>query len=505
MNQIVVFTSSSILSTARGAEAALEQAAHQFSPRLARGIRIVVETNASHLLARLRSHDVDVLVIDARQETASQTPSSSQVLMSQLFTESSAGDLIGREQTWLIVPPNRWGTELSFQAGVFRLAGILALEQSDQAWRTIWTNLEKTLRRREAGRVALCLAGGGFEGLFFELGVLRALQHFLPEYALQDADIVCGISAGAVIGAFLANGLSASDIMSGMLRGQGTLDRIERSSVFDLNYAELSSRFGRAARSLARRRTTLLQSFFHLAPTGIFAGKRLRSYLQLQLSKPGLTDDFRQLPHGLYIGATDQDTAEHIVFGSPGWDHVPIHQAVRASTALTPIFAPELIDNRYFVDGAFTRTTNVRIAVENGATLVILVDPLVPTHNDQPGHVFEKGGIMVGMQGLKSLIHGRFDRAIHMLRAMYPHVAFHLFQPDGATMRVMAGAPAKIFHRPEVEEIAFRETLRSIRQYRFEALQRDFTRHAIAFTDPQTDLGTIKRDLLDQAAEVQVA
>ena len=112
---------------------------------------------------------------------------------------------------------------------------------------------------------------------------------------------------------------------------------------------------------------------------------------------------------------------------------------------------------------------------------------------------------MVGMQGLKSLIHGRFDRAIHMLRTMYPHVAFHLFQPDGATMRVMAGSPMKFFYRAEIEEIAFRETLRSIRQHRFDSLQRDFTRHSVRFSDPQADLGSIKRDLLDEASIVQVA
>jgi predicted acylesterase/phospholipase RssA len=505
MDQVVYFTSNPTLTTARSAENALAHAAQQLSPLMARGVRFHAENSVPRLLSMLRSHDVDALVIDARQESGPVHASPSLDLMTGLFTEGDIRSPIGREQTWLVVPPDERGTELSFHAGTFRLAGTLALDPTDHAWRVIWQNLDATLRRRKGGRVALCLAGGGFEGLFFELGVLRALQHFLPEYALQDVDILCGISAGSVIGAFLANGLPTSDILRGMLLGEGPLDRIERSDVFDANFAELASRLGLSARSILRGRSTPLQSLFRLAPTGLFAGKRLRAYLETQLNKPGLTDDFRKLRRMLFIGATDQDTAEHIIFGGPGWDHVPIHRAVRASTALTPFFAPEQIDNRYFVDGAFTRTTNVRIAVENGASLVILVDPLVPIYSEQSGYVFDKGGIMVGMQGLKSLIHGRFDRAVHMLRAMYPHVAFHLFQPDGATMRVMAGSPSKLFHRPEVEEIAFRETLRSIRQGRFDSLQRDFARHSIAFADPQTDLGAVKRDLLDEAAEVQVA
>src|SRR5207248_3356097 len=116
------------------------------------------------------------------------------------------------------------------------------------------------------------------------------------------------------------------------------------------------------------------------------------------------------------------------VFGSPGAPNVPIHRAIRASTALAPFYAPEVIDGRYFVDGGFTRTTNMRVAVQEGATLVILVDPLVPISSARPGHVAERGAVYGAMQGLKSLIHGRFDKAVPTLRAMYPHVAFHLFQ-----------------------------------------------------------------------------
>jgi hypothetical protein len=88
------------------------------------------------------------------------------------------------------------------------------------------------------------------------------------------------------------------------------------------------------------------------------------------------------------------------------------------------------------------------------------------------------------MQGLKSLINGRFDKAVPTLRAMYPNVAFHLFQPGEATRRVMAGSPMKYFYREEIAEIAFRETTRDIRAHRFDVLARDFERHGIPFCDP---------------------
>jgi len=50
-------------------------------------------------------------------------------------------------------------------------------------------------------------------------------------------------------------------------------------------------------------------------------------------SDPDRYDDFRLLGPDLYLTATDLDTCERIVFGTAGWDDVPISTAVKASTA----------------------------------------------------------------------------------------------------------------------------------------------------------------------------
>lgn len=42
--------------------------------------------------------------------------------------------------------------------------------------------------------------------------------------------------------------------------------------------------------------------------------------------------------------------------GAPGFDHVPISQAVLASTALPGLFPPVEIDGRFYVDGALKKT-----------------------------------------------------------------------------------------------------------------------------------------------------
>ncbi len=505
METVAYFTSTPTFTGLRTTELALESAARHASPLMARGVRFQIESNVPRLLARLRSRTAQALVIDARHENVPLAESPTLELLRAMFDSTETIGPIAREKTWIVVDPDDRGAQIAFEAGRARVAGCLPAPAEEAGWQEVWRRVEATLRNRQAGKIALCLAGGGIEGLFYELGVLRGLQHFLPDFQLHDVDVICGISAGAILGAFLANGVGPAEIGRGIQFGGDRVDRIDRLSIFDPNVGELARRIGTSAAALATGRSSALQSLFHLLPTGLFAGEGLRRYLEKQFSKPGMVDQFPELPHKLYVGATDQDTAEHILFGSPGWEHVPIHLAVRASSALAPFYAPQIIDGRYFMDGAFTRTTNVRIAVEQQATLVILIDPLVPIFSEQPGYVASKGGITVGMQGLKSLIHGRFDRAIHMLRSMYPHVAFHLFQPDGATMRVMAGSPTKFFYRTEIEEISFRETVRAIRQQRFDALQTDFARHSVAFVDPEADLGNVKRDLLDEASEVQVA
>src|SRR4029453_19235603 len=93
-------------------------------------------------------------------------------------------------------------------------------------------------------------------------------------------------------------------------------------------------------------------------------------------------DPFRLLDPELSPAATDLDPCERIVFGAPDWDDVPISRAVAASTALPMVYKPVEIKGRHLVDGGLRSTTNVDVAVEAGATFVVVVNPLVPYVND---------------------------------------------------------------------------------------------------------------------------
>jgi predicted acylesterase/phospholipase RssA len=149
---------------------------------------------------------------------------------------------------------------------------------------------------------------------------------------------------------------------------------------------------------------------------------------------------------------------------------------VRASTALTPFFTPAKIRGRFFVDGQYTRTSNFHFAIERGAKLVIIVDPLVPVRVDLPGYVRKKGGVFAGLQALKAVVHTRFMRSFQQVATTHPHVDFVLFTPEGNDMRVMSGSPIKYSIRTEILNLSYRSAVRKI-QRDFEVLHGMFEKH----------------------------
>ena len=440
----------------------------------------------------LRSLQAELLILDSRVEGSASASSGAGETANLAFRVLAAiedlelNEPLPRPNRLLaIVPGGRRGAEHAHRFGLGGADEVLGAPDLDE--------IAHAIRRLgdsgPPGKVAICLAGGGIEGLLYELGVLRALDAFLASRPIVDFDLFCGISAGAMIASFLANGLGPEEILRGLTYGSARLERIRRRDIFDLNLRGVGRRslsflgapFGREKVEAGR-----LVSLSGVLPCGIFAGDRLRDYLQRQLTRPGMSDRFEDLRRPLFVGATDQDTSEAVVFGELGLRHVPIHRAVRASTALVPLYDPEEIDGRYYIDGAFTRTTNMRVAVNHGATLVILVDPLVPVFAEQPGYVQARGGMFASTQGLKSLINGRFDKAVRALRQLFPDVHFYLFRPEGEEMRALAGSPMKYFYRREISDIAFENTVRKIRNV-LPDMSRVFARHSIVFRDPEYD------------------
>ncbi|MFH1132376.1 MAG: patatin-like phospholipase family protein [Pseudomonadota bacterium] len=328
------------------------------------------------------------------------------------------------------------------------------------------------------GKTAVCFSGGGMEGFLFELGVMQALNAHLQARSVTDFDIFCGISAGSILAAFLANATEPEDMISAITEtGHSTMSPLKPSLLFDPSYQEYFSRAASLLKSVPIRSWNgLVSSLLKAVPIGFFRGEALHQFLKAQLNQANRTDDFRKLKKELYIGATEQDTSAHVVFGTGQWADIPISTAVRASSALTPFFEPVKIRGRYFVDGQYTRTSNFHVAVQRGAKLVVVVDPLIPLRVQEPGYVRRKGGVFGGLQALKAVIHTRFMHGFQAAIENYPNVHFVLFKPEGEEMRLMGGSPLKYNIRTEILNMAYRCAVRKI-QRDYEILAGTFAKH----------------------------
>ncbi|MGI8945562.1 MAG: patatin-like phospholipase family protein [Thermoleophilaceae bacterium] len=309
-------------------------------------------------------------------------------------------------------------------------------------------------RRAPRSRTALVLGGGGFTGAVYQIGALRALDLLAVNRTVNDFDIYVGTSAGAFVGSLVANGVTPEEMMRVVNRQQRAPFRdVERGSLMRPNYLEFAQsaallplRLVGLARSVVASagRLSITDLAGHLAdglPSGLYDGGAIQDYLERVLSGSGRTDDFRLLENELYLAATDLDTCERIVLGSEDWRDVPIARAVAASSALPMLYKPVEIKGRHLVDGGIRSTTNVDIAVERGAKLVIVVNPLVPYVNDfehtiptmfgsRVRRVADMGFPQIGYQAFKLLAHQRLHEAVRGWREKYPGVDIILIEPD---------------------------------------------------------------------------
>src|SRR4051812_44445636 len=258
--------------------------------------------------------------------------------------------------------------------------------------------------RKRMDKSALVLGGGGFTGGVYEIGALRALDLLSVNRTVNDFDIYVGTSAGALIASFAANGITPEQMMRVVNDQVPTpFKDIDYGALLRPNLREFVSKglqfpwhLGRVLRELPHSLLTLspmelVVALTDFLPSGIYTGAGIEDYVREVLTESDRTDDFRQLGKELYLAATDLDTCERIVLGTDGWDDVPISSAVRASAALPMIYKPHVIKDRELIDGGIVSTTNLDIAVEAGAKLIVVVNPLVPFVNDFQSEI---GGVL---------------------------------------------------------------------------------------------------------------
>jgi predicted acylesterase/phospholipase RssA len=137
------------------------------------------------------------------------------------------------------------------------------------------------------------------------------------------------------------------------------------------------------------------------------------------------------------------------LFGSEGYDHVPISKAVQASLSVNPAFASVPIEGRYYEDGAITRTSNFLEAIHRNATLVMTLDPFVPYVSKLPGLAHRRGVLYNIDQDIRTISFTRFERARDAALRKNPEVSSYTFLPSNTLRRILSSNPMD--HRPYLE------------------------------------------------------
>lgn len=173
-------------------------------------------------------------------------------------------------------------------------------------------------------KIGLALGGGAAKG-FAHIGVIKALeaQGIVPE-------IIAGTSAGSVVGALYAAGLSGFEL-------QKVAIEMDESQVGD----------------------------WSLPDRGVFKGEALQNFVNKVVGNRPL----EKLPRSFAAVATDLRSGELVAFRSGNTG-----MAVRASSSVPGVFQPVSINGREYVDGGAVSPVPVRTARSMGANFVIAVD-----------------------------------------------------------------------------------------------------------------------------------
>lgn len=348
-------------------------------------------------------------------------------------------------------------------------------------------------------KIGLALAGGGPLGAVYELGTLSALADALEGVDFNALEVYVGVSAGGFIAAGLANGLPPRKLAAMFVESETSDEPLSPSMLLKPAFREYAKRAASVPPLLLNSiwhyisnplSSNFYESFQRLSraiPTGVFNNAGIEKYLTRLFTAPGRTNDFRELPHKLFLVATDLDTGDSVAFGAPGFDHVPISTAVQAGAALPGLFPPVEIDDHYYVDGALKKTLHASVALDHGAKLLLCVNPLVPfdaqlaaRRGSPRDHKLVEGGLPVVLaQTFRAIIHSRMQIGMSKYENQYRGADVVLFEPNRDDADMFFTNMFSYSSRRRLSEHAYQKTREELLR-RYDELQPILERHGVS-------------------------
>ncbi len=205
---------------------------------------------------------------------------------------------------------------------------------------------------KQRKRLGLALAGGVMRGRA-HVGVIQVLEE-----AGIEVSFLSGVSAGAIVGAAYATGITADRL--GELAKEFSWPKVARLSVLNPFRSGLA-RLG------------------------------LLDFQNLELLLIGSIGDvtFAELARPFAVGATDLVTGERIVITSGRVAH-----AVRASSSVPGVVAPARWRERLLCDGFASNNVPIQILRDMGADVVLAVN-IMPVARRMPSSLFWAGSTAI--------------------------------------------------------------------------------------------------------------
>ncbi len=363
----------------------------------------------------------------------------------------------------------------------------------------------QNLQPKKNGKTALVLAGGGYPGWMYEIGVVTALDEFFEDgFSVNDFDIFVGTSAGATVATLLASQVKPRLIFDAIRNDLDSPFNFKSSDIYSFGYQEtfqLIKRFSISVIPILRylwRNWKWLSPYdiFHVweeyLPSGILTLKNFDAFLGHFLNGPNYTNDFRKLKRELYVPAEDVDLGRYDVFVEGVLADVPISTAVTASSAIPIIFQPIHINGRDYIDGGVGRVAYMDIAMNHGATLLFVVNPVVPVINDRTrvclptfygtcGSLKEKGFSYIYDQANRISTATRIYLALRRYQAERPEIDFHLVQPDPSEALMFLHNVIALTARIEILNYGYESTVAALKA-QFSSYEKSFAKHGIKVT-----------------------
>ena len=229
-----------------------------------------------------------------------------------------------------------------------------------------------------APRTGVVLAAGGLVGQAFHVGVLSALAE-VTGFDARQAEVLVGTSAGSLVAAALAAGLSAADQRAELsgepLSAEGRRTRSARPPRMPEVALEPVGRRGplapQALLAAARRPWAVRPGA--VASSLLPPGRQRTDVIARGVAR--LHGD-RWPERDLRIVAVRARDARRVVFGTPSAPATDVGTAVAASCAIPAYFAPVHVGGAAHVDGGAHSPSNADVLVRDRLDLVVVLSPM---------------------------------------------------------------------------------------------------------------------------------